>query len=84
MKFTLYDQGYEAALKPIVELKDTSILLLLLGGLSAIIILVLFSYLYVIKQKDTIINMLALGAGKKRTLTYILFGSMLCLWWLLP
>ncbi|HHT58070.1 ABC transporter permease [Herbinix luporum] len=79
MKFTLYDQGYEAALKPIVELKDTSILLLLLGGLSAIIILVLFSYLYVIKQKDTIINMLALGAGKKRTLTYILFGSMLLL-----
>ncbi|NLO08318.1 MAG: FtsX-like permease family protein [Clostridiales bacterium] len=77
MDFTLYDQGYEEAIKPIEELKDTAILLLILGGLSGIIILLLFSYLYVYKQGDTLINMLALGAGKKRTISYILFGSIL-------
>lgn len=77
MNFTLYDQGYEEAIKPIDELKDTAILLLILGGLSGIIILLLFSYLYVYKQGDTLINMLALGAGRKRTISYILSGSML-------
>lgn len=75
MEFTIYDQGYEAAIKPIVELRNTSIILLTLGGFSGLIILLLFSYLYVIKQRDTLINMLSLGAGKKRTLIYILFGS---------
>lgn len=79
MEFTLYDQGYEAATKPIVELKDTSILILIFGGFSGITILLLFTYLYVIKQKETLINMLSLGAGKKRTLIYILFGSLLLL-----
>ena len=49
MKFTLYDQGYEAALN-LVELKDTSILLLASRGTFTIIILVLFSYLYVITE----------------------------------
>lgn len=77
MEFMLYDQGYEAATKPIVELKDISVLILVFGSLSGITILILFTYLYVIKQKDTIKNMLALGTGKKRTLIYILFGSMI-------
>lgn len=76
MDFTLYDQGYAEAIKPINELKSTASLLLTLGGLSGIIIILLFSYLYVYKQGDTLINMLALGAGKKRTISYILFGSM--------
>jgi len=75
MEFIVYDQGYQAATKPIVELKNISVLILVLSGLSGIAIILLFSYLYVIKQKDTIINMLSLGAGKKRTIAYILWGS---------
>lgn len=77
MEFTVYDQGYETATKPIMELKNTSVLILVLAGLSGAAIILLFSYLYVVKQKDTIINMLTLGAGKKRTLYYILWGSMI-------
>lgn len=77
LDFTLYDQGYEDAIKPINELKDTAILLLILGGVAGTFILLLFSYLYVYKQGYTLMNMLALGAGRKRTFRYILFGSML-------
>lgn len=77
MEFTLYDQGYDEAIKPIVELKDTAILLLVLGFISGITILLLFSYLYVYKQRETLINMISLGTGKRRVLTYVLFGSML-------
>ena len=77
MSFILYDQGYNEAIKPILELKDTAILLLILGGLSGIIILLLFSYLYIYKQENTLVNMLSLGAGKRRVYTYILFGSLL-------
>jgi len=75
MEFAVYDQGYEAATKPIMELKDTSVLILVLSGLSGTAIILLFSYLLVFKQKDTIINMLSLGAGKKRVIVYILCGS---------
>lgn len=77
MSFTIYDQGYEEAINPIMELKNTAILLQILGAVSGTIILLLFSYLYVIKQRDTIVNMLALGAGKRRTISYVLFGSLL-------
>lgn len=77
MDYTLYDQGYDEAIKPIVELKDTAILLLVLGFVSGITILLLFSYLYVYKQRETLINMVSLGTGRRRVLTYVLFGSML-------
>jgi hypothetical protein len=77
LSFTLYDQGYEEAIKPINELKDIAILLLILGGISGAIILLLFAYLYVYKQRFTLMNMLALGAGKRRTFRYIVFGSSL-------
>lgn len=76
MKLTVYDQGYETSTKPIWELKNLSVLVLILSGLSGLAIIMLYAYLYVIKQKDTIINMLAMGAGKKRVLVYILLGSM--------
>ncbi len=75
MSFALYDQGYEEAIRPILELRNTAVLLLILGCLSGTVILLLFSYLYVYKQGDTLKNMLSLGSGKPRVFTYILFGS---------
>lgn len=79
MTFTKYDQGYEEAIKPIRELMDIAVLLLVLGAISGIIILLLFAYLYVYKQRDTLINMINLGTGKRRTVSYIIFASLLML-----
>jgi len=77
LKFSVFDQGYETSTKAITELKDISVLILVLSGLSGIAIIFLFSYLFIVKQKDTLFNMLSLGAGKKRVLDYILWGSMI-------
>lgn len=76
MVFTLYDQGYDEAVRPIIALKNSAIMIIILGSLSGIAILFLFSYLIVIKQKDTLKTMLSLGSGKRRTMNYILYGSM--------
>ncbi len=76
MKFTLFDQGYEEAIKPMGALKSNAIMIIVLSSLSGVGILILFSYLYVIKQKDTLKTMLHLGSGKKRTMGYILYGSL--------
>jgi ABC-type lipoprotein release transport system permease subunit len=77
MEFTLYDQGYTEAVKPIVALKNNAAIIIALGLLSVSSILILFSYLYVIKQKDTLKAMLSLGTGKRRTMNYILYGSVI-------
>ncbi len=75
MKFTLYDQGYAESVKPILALKNSAAILIVLGVLAQFTILVLFSYLYVTKQKDTLRTMLSLGTGKKRTRNYVLYGA---------
>jgi ABC-type lipoprotein release transport system permease subunit len=74
MELTLYDQGYAEAVKPIVALKNSALMIIVLGSLFAVAILMLFSYLYVMKQKDTLKTMLSLGTGKRRTMGYILSG----------
>lgn len=77
MELTLYDQGYAEAVKPIRALQNNAVLILVLGLLLGVAILTLFSYLYVAKQKDTLRTMLTLGTSIRRTVSYILFGSML-------
>jgi ABC-type antimicrobial peptide transport system permease subunit len=75
MEFMVYDQGYAEATEPIYALKNNAIMIIVLGLLSCIAILILYSYLFVIKQKDTLKTMISLGTGKSRTAKYILYGS---------
>jgi ABC-type antimicrobial peptide transport system permease subunit len=75
MEFVVYDQGYAEATKPIYALKNNAIMIIVLGLLSCITILILYSYLFIIKQKDTLKTMISLGTGKIRTAKYILYGS---------
>lgn len=75
MTMTLFDQGYSESVKPILAMKNSAFLVIVLSSLSGIAILVLFAYLYVIKQKDTLKIMLSLGTGRKRAMQYILSGS---------
>lgn len=79
MEFTLYDQGYEEAVKPVNALKMSALIILVLASLSGIAILLLFSYLYTYKQKDTLKTMLSLGSGRRRTINYILYGAVILL-----
>ena len=77
MRFTVYDQGYaetEAALKSMRETAQILTLVCLGTGLA---ILALFSFLYVSKQRDNVRIMLALGTGRKRTLVYLISGTLM-------
>lgn len=75
MTFSLFDQGYAESVKPILALKNSAFLIIVLSSLSGIAILALFAYLFVIKQKDTLKIMLSLGTGKRKSLQYILYGA---------
>lgn len=79
MVLTLYDQGYQEAIKPVLALRNSAVMIIVLGCLTGSAILILFSYLFVIKQRDTLKTMLSLGTGRKRTINYILLGSILLL-----
>ncbi len=72
---TINDQGYNQAIKPIISLKNSGLLLMVFAILGGLAILVLFAYLYVIKQKGTLITMISLGTNKKKIYNYILFGG---------
>lgn len=74
MKVTIYDQGYSEVITPIVSMNRTAALLSVLGVCCCIAALVLFTHLYVSRQRDTIAIMESLGAGRARTLSYIVLS----------
>ncbi len=77
MRVTAYDQGYSVAIAPILAMRETAILLALIGVICAVIVLMLFAYMYVTKQRETVATMLALGSGKVRATAYLLICVLL-------
>lgn len=76
-KLTIHDQGYMSAAAVFTSMHDTAIILLVGCTVVGISILLLFAYLFVTKQKDSLITMLSLGAGETRAYIYLTSGVML-------
>ncbi len=74
MRVTISDQGYSEVISPIVAMNRTAMLLSVLGVGCCVAALILFTHLYVSRQRDTIVIMESLGTGKARTLLYIIFS----------
>lgn len=74
MRVSIYDQGYSEVISPIVAMNRTAMLLSVLGIGCCVAALILFTHLYVSRQRDTIAIMESLGTGKARTLLYIIFS----------
>lgn len=74
---TVFDEGYEQTVFPIYAMRLNSIIIIVLSLSCAVVILVLFGLLFVVKQKETISIMTALGTGNKNIRKYIMSGSLM-------
>ena len=79
MRVTVYDQGYAHARDAIDSLKDTAVLLSVVCGLCTLALLVLFGWLFLLKQRLTARIMMNLGTGRRKTLGYLLLSALLVL-----
>ena len=73
MRISIYDQGYSQTIAPLLAIRETAVLLSAVSAVCCLVVLILFAYLFVAKQKDTASIMVSLGAGKHRALAYLLF-----------
>ena len=77
MRFTVYDQGYAETAAALKSMRETAQILTFVCLGTGLAILALFSHLYVSKQRDNVRTMLALGTGRKRTLVYLISGTLM-------
>lgn len=73
---TLYDQGYAQAASGAKALLRTAIYLTVVCVVACLGVIALFGFLFVFRQKESIGIMQALGAGRKKTVVYLLFGAL--------
>jgi ABC-type antimicrobial peptide transport system permease subunit len=71
------DQGYAAAVKPILTLREHAITLTSISAVAGIAVVVLFSYLFISRQRETAQVMMMMGTGRRRTGSYLLYGVLL-------
>ena len=71
------DQGYAAAIKPIITLKNQAILLTTISAVAGIAVSILFSYLFISRQRETAQIMMMMGTGRAKTIAYLLYGILL-------
>lgn len=74
MKISVYDQGYGYVERTFTSMRDTSIMILAGSLVVGVSILLLFAYLFVTKQKDSMDTILRLGGGEARGYAYLTLG----------
>ena len=74
-RLNVYDQGYAAATEPMEELLFISIIFLAVCLLLATCALVLQSYLFISRQRDTARTMFAMGSGRPHVCVYFLTSA---------
>jgi len=77
IEIQIEDQGYAAAVKPILTLREQAISLTAISAMAGIAAAILFSYLFISRQRQTASVMMMLGTGRTRTAAYLLFGILL-------
>ncbi len=71
------DQGYTNAIKPIETLKSQAITLTTISAVAGVAVSVLFSYLFISRQRETAQIMMMMGTGRPKTVSYLLYGILL-------
>lgn len=75
VRLTLYDQGYSAAAQPMQTMRTTAMAITLAAGSSAVAVLLLFAYLFVGRQKETVLVLVSLGTPKHKIRRWLLSGA---------
>lgn len=75
VEFSMYDQGYKAAVIPILSMRQTALMVIVACVLAAILILWFFAYFFIYSNMRNIKVLLALGAGYGKTMGFLAAGS---------
>jgi len=77
IEVTVEDQGYASAIKPIQTMQEQAITLTSISAVAGIAVSILFSYLFISRQRETAHIMMMMGTGRPKTLSYLLYGLLL-------
>ena len=75
VRVTLYDQGYSAAAQPLQTMQTTAMAITLAAACSALAVLLLFAYLFVGRQQETVQVLICLGTPKRKIHAWLLSGG---------
>lgn len=75
VQLTLYDQGYAAAARPIQAMETAAQAITLASVFGALAVLVLFAFLFVGRQRETVGVLVSLGTPGSKIRTWLLSGA---------
>ena len=75
VRVTLYDQGYSAAAQPLQTMQTTAMAITLAAACSTLAVLLLFAYLFVGRQKETVQVLVCLGTPRGKIRRWLLSGA---------
>lgn len=75
VRVTLYDQGYSAAAQPLQTMQTTAMAITLAAACSTFAVLLLFAYLFVGRQKETVQVLVCLGTPRQKIRRWLLSGA---------
>ena len=77
VRVTLYDQGYSAAAQPMQTMRTTAMAVTLAAACATVAVLLLFAYLFVGRQKETVQVLVSLGTPTGKIRLWLLSGAAL-------
>ena len=77
VRVTLLDQGYNAAVQPFRDVKKTSADVLIVSCAGVAAVLLLFAFLFIGRQSDTVKIMVSLGTPRRKIAQWFLSGALL-------
>ena len=77
VRVTLFDQGYGSAVQPFREVKNTAVNVLLICSAAVTAVLLLFAFLFVGRQSETVKIMVSLGTPGQKIALWFLSGALL-------
>ena len=75
VQLTLYDQGYTAAARPIRAIESAAQAITLAAALGSLAVLVLFAFLFVGRQRETVGVLVSLGTPGEKIRLWLLSGA---------
>jgi len=77
VRVTLLDQGYTDAVEPFRSMESTASNVLLACGAGVVAVLLLFAFLFVGRQNETVQTLVALGTPRRGIVLWLLSGAVL-------
>ena len=77
VEIQIEDQGYGNAVVPILKMRERSLYMTAASLAAGVAVISLFAYLFIVRQRETADVMMKLGAGRTRTIAYLIFGILI-------